>query len=204
MKDTDGGEHSRWPRRRVYTGLVALLVVMLGVGTMRNWDIFDEGRDVAMAVIALSDSIVDSFAADHAAGGSLSFPAPNPCSNPPPWAPNRVMFFGRVMASLPASTDRESVLDFAAEKASELGLASQERFMRHLYLDSPRGSSIDVTLVQGAADRDATLMISFRSRCLPRPRGYRGGSFESQVALANDWSTRTGFQSGGLSTARQH
>lgn len=177
---------------------------MLGVATMRNWDIFDEGRDVALVVVALGESIIEAFAADHAAGGALSFSAPVSCTSPPPWAPNRVMFLGRVRASLPASADLMSVLDFAAEKASELGIASQERSMGYLYLDSPRGTRIRVTLVEGAADRDGILMISFLSRCLPRPRGYRGGSFESQVALAKDWSTRTGFESGGLSTARQH
>ena len=202
-----GSADSPRPPRRKSRVLAYVLVAVLALplaaqARYLGWNIFDEGRDVAMAVTTLSDSIVESFAADHAAGGSVYYSAPVPCTSPPPWAPNRVMFLGRVEASLPASTDRESVLELAAEKASELGIASQERSLGYLYLDSPRGTRIRVTLVEGAADRDAILTIGFLSRCLPRPRGYRGGSLESRVAFANDWSKRTGFQSGGLSSAR--
>lgn len=192
---------ARWTKSRITLVVLAALILLPSVRNI-GWDIFDEGRDVALVVVALGESIIEAFAADHAAGGSLSFSAPVSCTSPPPWAPNRVMFLGRVEASLPASADLMSVLDFAAERASELGIASQERSMSYLYLDSPRGTRIRVTLVEGATDRDATLRISFLSRCLPRPRGYRGGSYESQVALAKDWSTRTGFQSGPLPEAR--
>ena len=195
--------HSLSRRGWTATAVLVLLAALLTQTGPFSRDIFDEGRDVTLAVVALGESILDEFASDHAAGAVLGVPGPQPCEISPPWSPNRVTFSGGLRASLPQGTDSEAVLDFAEAYATTLGLAvrgrTPGRLIQSLRLRSARGTDVFVEVL---GNTNVTVSIHYSSRCLPRPRGYRGGGYEQRQSLINDWPTRIGFQSGGLSRAR--
>ena len=195
--------HSSSRRGWTATAALILLAALLTQAGPFSRDIFDEGRRVTGVAVTLAETVREEFATDFDSTGFIRLLGPHPCPSAPPWAPNRVEFTGLLEASLPADTDIVAVSRHVDATAQELGFvaerASSGRLVR---LQSTRGTVVDVLLYEGSVDLDAEINIRFASRCLPRPRGYRGGSFEARRALSDDWPGRIGFQSGPLSEAR--
>ena len=191
--------------RRGWTATAALILLaaLLTQAGPFSRDIFDEGRRVTGVAVTLAETVLEEFAADFDSKGFIRLLGPFPCASAPPWAPNRIRFTGLLEASLPSDTDIVAVSRHVETKAHELGfVADRSASGRGVRLQSGRGTVVDVLLYEGSVDRDAEINIRFASRCLPRPRGYRGGSFENSDALIDDWPGRIGFQSGPLAEAR--
>jgi hypothetical protein len=193
---------ARWTKGRVALVVLAALILLPSVRNI-GWDIFDEGREATFTVIAVAESVLEVFAPDRADSVMLYIQEPVPCADAPPWAPNRVSFYGQVASVLPEDTDFIALLDHIEEQAAEFGLTVRRRDApRYLYLLNRRGTDVSITLFPAMDDREAEIWIGYSPRCLPPPRGYRGGSYESRRALIDDWSGRIGFQSGPLAEAR--
>ena len=195
--------HSLSRRGWTATAVLVLLAALLTQAGPFSRDIFDEGRRVTGVAVTLAETVREEFAADFDSTGFISLDGPFPCASAPPWGPNRIVFTGLLEASLPADTDIVAVSRRVEETAQELGyVVKRASSGRRVRFESTRKTIVDVTLYEGSVDRDAKIVIRFASRCLPRPRGYRGGSFENRRALIDDWPARIGFQSGPLAEAR--
>ena len=193
-------------RGRTNAYIIGAILLLLAANQARHlaWDIFDEGRAVTNAAVTLAENTIAEFAPEGSPTATLFAPGASPCTNPPLWAPNRVSFLGDLQAPLPADTDASEVLSFIREEARRLGLKSVPTRdpTRALRFVNARDSGINVQITSGSEGQESILLLSFSSRCLPAPRGYRGGSYESERSLDDDWSERIGFQSGPLAEAR--
>jgi hypothetical protein len=164
-------------------------------------DVIAEGRYVTDAVVKLAESILEEFADGSVTAATISSKGPYPCLSSPLWAPNRVSFSGGLTLWLLPDTDVDELFGHVSAKAEELGLAVRERKVQDLFMVSEEQTFVNVFASRTAAP-EATVSISFGSRCFPRPPSYRGGSYEAERALIDDWSGLVGFRSGLLSESR--
>ena len=192
----------RWARRATLALLTLAAAVAAVARPVWNVDLIGEGQQTINAVVTLAETLIDEFAIEDATAASFDNAGAYPCMNPPPWAPNRVRFEGGVGLWVSSDTDVEGLFDFVEANIEALGLRVRDRRAEELMLESRAHTTVSLLVRTPGRGPEMKVSIFFGSRCLPRPAGYRGGSFESRHALIDDWPGLVGFQSGPLSEAR--
>ena len=197
------GRARRWAR---ITALILAAPILaasaVNITDAATGGVFKEGRAATGALVTLAESILDEFALAETTPATIEVGGPVICADAPPWAPNRVTFAAGIKLSLPNEVRPERVLDFAASKASELGLKPSQRSGTFVQYVTARGTVMNIRAYPGVQGGEGSGSLSITSRCFPRPRGYRSADFETGNRLRNDWPERIGFQTGPLSEAR--
>ena len=193
----------RWARvAAVILAAPILAASAVNITDAATGGVFKEGRAATDALVTLAESILDEFALAETTPATIEVGRPNICAEAPFWAPSRVRFSAGIKLSLPNEVRPERVLDFAASKASELGLKPSQRSAGFVQFVTARGTVMNIRAYPGVQGGEGSGSLSITSRCFPRPRGYRSADFETGNRLRNDWSERIGFQTGPLTEAR--